>query len=50
MAVLRRELDMLVSVREASLAAAFIDVLKGGRRKPQADPTTTEENTGRGAS
>jgi hypothetical protein len=59
MAVLRRELDMLVSVRETSLAAAFIDVLKGGRRKPHTDPTTTEtstatatteENTGRGAS
>jgi hypothetical protein len=55
--VLRRELDMLVSVREAGLAAAFIDVLKGGRRKPftagttpnPADPAT-EESTGRGAS
>lgn len=57
MAVLRRELDMLVSVREVGLAAAFIDVLKGGRRKPGADATTSEtttattaENTGRGAS
>ena len=54
MAVLRRELDMLVSVREVGLAAAFIDVLKGGHRKPGADATTSEtataENTGRGAS
>jgi hypothetical protein len=59
MAVLRRELDMLVSVREVGLATAFVDVLKGGRRKPKADPVTTEasaatasteESTGRGAS
>lgn len=59
MAVLRRELDMLVSVREVGLATAFIDVLKGGRRKPEADLATTEasaatasteESTGRGAS
>jgi hypothetical protein len=54
MAVLRRELDMLVSVRDISLATAFIDVLKGGRRKPEAaitetaNPTTA--STGRGAS
>ncbi|MGO4856867.1 hypothetical protein [Arthrobacter sp. 2MCAF14] len=55
--VLRRELDMLVFVREVGLATAFIDVLKGGRRKPvavdatpnPADPAT-EESTGRGAS
>jgi hypothetical protein len=59
MAVLRRELDMLVSVREIGLATAFVDVLKGGRRRPEADPTTTEanaatasteESAGRGAS
>jgi hypothetical protein len=64
MAVLRRELDMLVSVREVGLAAAFIDVLKGGRRRPADAGTTpqaatrataataaaTSENTGRGAS
>lgn len=57
--VLRRELDMLVSVRDVGLATAFIDVLKGGRRKPEADLATTEaraatasteESTGRGAS
>lgn len=34
MAGLRRELDMLVSVKEASLATSLVDVLKGGRRKP----------------
>lgn len=64
MAVLRRELDMLVSVREVGLATAFIDVLKGGRRRPadagttphEATPATAattaamSENTGRGAS
>jgi hypothetical protein len=53
MAVLRRELDMLVSVRELGLATAFIDVLKGGYRRPADDGTTphaTSENTGRGAS
>ncbi|MFK4299517.1 hypothetical protein ABH924_004700 [Arthrobacter sp. GAS37] len=59
MAVLRRELDMLVSVREVGLAMAFIDVLKGGRRKSEADlaateasaaTASTEESTGRGAS
>lgn len=60
MAVLRRELDMLVSVREIGLATAFIDVLKGGRRKPAdagpapraATPATNaeiENSTGRGA-
>jgi hypothetical protein len=55
--VLRRELDMLVSVREAGLAAAFIDVLKGGRRKavtagipPNTEAAVTAESTGRGAS
>jgi hypothetical protein len=64
MAVLRRELDMLVSVREVGLATAFVDVLKGGRRgaadagttphaaTPATAATTaaTSENTGRGAS
>jgi hypothetical protein len=60
MAVLRRELDMLVSVREVGLAAAFIDVLKGGRRNgaearnaPTAEISTTaetEESAGREAS
>jgi hypothetical protein len=60
MAVLRRELDMLVSVREIGLATAFIDVLKGGHRKPAdagtapraATPATNaeiENSTGRGA-
>ncbi|MEW1821478.1 hypothetical protein AB0323_11905 [Arthrobacter sp. NPDC080031] len=57
--VLRRELDMLVSVRDVGLATAFIDVLKGGRRKPEADLATTEasaatasseESTRKGAS
>ena len=55
-AVLRRELDMLVSVRDVSLATAFIDVLKGGRRQtgapaiPATANTTTSESTERGAS
>jgi hypothetical protein len=56
MAVLRRELDMLVSVRDVSLATAFIDVLKGGRRKAEAAVVTaathapTTESTPRRAS
>jgi hypothetical protein len=37
MATLRRELDMLVTVRETPLATSFIDVLKGGRRRPEAE-------------
>ncbi|KAF0965610.1 hypothetical protein [Rhodococcus sp. T7] len=32
MAVLRMELDMLVSITQVSLATAFVDVLKGGYR------------------
>lgn len=32
MAVLRMELDMLVSLTQVSLATAFVDVLKGGYR------------------
>jgi hypothetical protein len=57
--VLRRELDMLVSVRDVGLATAFIDVLKGGRRTPATGTTphagtaataATAESTGRGAS
>lgn len=38
MAILRRELDMLVMVTELALATSFIDVLKGGRRNPIAPP------------
>ncbi|MBX4171456.1 hypothetical protein SAMN04490240_0981 [Rhodococcus pyridinivorans] len=36
MAVLRMELDMLVSITQVSLATAFVDVLKGGYRTPGA--------------
>ena len=33
LAVLRSEVDMLVSVRQPSLGAAFLDVVRGGRRE-----------------
>lgn len=52
MVVLRRELDMLVSVRDIGLATSLVDVLKGGRRKPASAASaagTAATSTGRGA-
>jgi len=46
MATLRRELDMLVTVRETPLATSFVDVLKGGRRNPAATTSDAPAQAG----